>query len=589
MEYNTLKTAIQNAIKENGNNEITGDVLQQALLAMIDALGAGYQFMGIAVPTTNPGTPDQKVFYITKGSGVFTNFNSITIKEGEIAILRYSSSWEKLSTNIADSKMVDKELFGNEDFIANGYINNSGEYVSYPNNQMQVTDFIPVGDGDVLKYSLSCNGAAIIACYDENKSFLPSKSIFDTTGTAHTGTMTFEGVSYVRLTNYFLVVAEPIKDFETSAISQRISDTARHLNSIIPIINDIPIDYELDMEGYIGQNGNYIATEYYRSTDYIGAIPGMKIKYSGIVAYMNCIVAAYDVDKNFLANDSVYESVSGTYTGEITLGANVAFIRLCNYHTSLLTGTFELVMNKNIWPAIIDNRNIIVKAGRMVDEYSIYRLWDSIKRPIDFMSKVMVAFGDSITAGVSSPGLVTITDSYIKLFADYAGVGTLDNQAISGATIVPRGGGNDIYDKIVGYAGNASIFWIAGGTNDWNTGQTLGQFGDTGTTTFYGTLDSICQYLQSNYPNARVIFITPIPYTRPASAWPNHNGELNAFRTAIYDVATYYGYDVVNGNGLGMPHELGGWNNTMVDDTDGCHPTSRGHALYARNLCTKLL
>ena len=62
--YASLKAAIQQVVKTNGNNEITGALLQQSLLAMINALGADYLFVGVAQPSTNPGTPDQNVFYI---------------------------------------------------------------------------------------------------------------------------------------------------------------------------------------------------------------------------------------------------------------------------------------------------------------------------------------------------------------------------------------------------------------------------------------------------------------------------------------------------------------------------------------------
>lgn len=219
-----------------------------------------------------------------------------------------------------------------------------------------------------------------------------------------------------------------------------------------------------------------------------------------------------------------------------------------------------------------------------------YHLWDSIKKPIPFNGKTVVAFGDSITYGIASPGLVTITDSYIKLFCDYAGVGTLVNRAVSSTTIIQRGGGNDIYDKLISYTGTADVFIIAGGTNDWNQGRTVGTFGDTSpSASVYGGMDAICSYIKTNFPDADVIFITPIPYTKPASSFPNHIASLNEYRKAIYDVATYYGFSVVNGCGLGMPDKLGGWNNTMCDDSDGCHPTALGHALYARSLSGKLL
>ena len=62
--YAILKAAIAAAIKENGNHEITGNLLQQQLLAMVNSLGVGYQYAGIATLETDPGTPDQNVFYL---------------------------------------------------------------------------------------------------------------------------------------------------------------------------------------------------------------------------------------------------------------------------------------------------------------------------------------------------------------------------------------------------------------------------------------------------------------------------------------------------------------------------------------------
>ena len=54
--YELLKAAINDIIKANGRQEITGEVLNQVLLSMVNSLGAGYQCMGVATPSTNPGT-----------------------------------------------------------------------------------------------------------------------------------------------------------------------------------------------------------------------------------------------------------------------------------------------------------------------------------------------------------------------------------------------------------------------------------------------------------------------------------------------------------------------------------------------------
>ena len=91
--YANLKSAIQSVIKTNGNNEITGQLLQNELLAMITTLGYGYQFMGIANPDTVPGTPDAKVFYIAYTPGTYTNFNGISVTG--LCVLKYATGWVK--------------------------------------------------------------------------------------------------------------------------------------------------------------------------------------------------------------------------------------------------------------------------------------------------------------------------------------------------------------------------------------------------------------------------------------------------------------------------------------------------------------
>lgn len=143
--YATLKAAIQQVIKTNGNNEITGALLQQSLLAMINSLGGDYLFVGVATQSTNPGTPDQNVFYIA-GPGTYPNFNNATINDGAIGVMKYNGSWtietllvgknydaqisqleaevDKLSTS--DSPVISQSLDYN--IRADGYFASSTSY-----------------------------------------------------------------------------------------------------------------------------------------------------------------------------------------------------------------------------------------------------------------------------------------------------------------------------------------------------------------------------------------------------------------------------------------------------------------------------
>lgn len=91
--YATLKAAIADVVKTNGSQAITGDNLQQVLLSVVNSIGSGYLFMGVATPSTDPGTPDQNVFYIT-GAGTFANMGSTaTIPVGSIGVFKYNGSW----------------------------------------------------------------------------------------------------------------------------------------------------------------------------------------------------------------------------------------------------------------------------------------------------------------------------------------------------------------------------------------------------------------------------------------------------------------------------------------------------------------
>lgn len=90
--YATLKATIQQVVKTNGNQEITGALLQQTLMAMINSLGIGYQYVGVANPNTNPGTPDQNVSYLC-GPGTYPNMGGLTVPDGTIGLLKYNGTW----------------------------------------------------------------------------------------------------------------------------------------------------------------------------------------------------------------------------------------------------------------------------------------------------------------------------------------------------------------------------------------------------------------------------------------------------------------------------------------------------------------
>lgn len=94
--WTILKEAIASVIKTNNNQEITGQLLQNALNNIITNVGENATFAGIATPTTNPGTPDGPVFYIATTAGSYSNFGSLEVSKGETVILQWNNgTWTK--------------------------------------------------------------------------------------------------------------------------------------------------------------------------------------------------------------------------------------------------------------------------------------------------------------------------------------------------------------------------------------------------------------------------------------------------------------------------------------------------------------
>ena len=93
--YAQLKSDLDSTIKTNIRRSITGDLLNDQLDAMIGALGLGWQYMGMAVPSTDPGSPDARVVWLAATPGAYVNFGDISLTQGKLAFLRWDGSWHK--------------------------------------------------------------------------------------------------------------------------------------------------------------------------------------------------------------------------------------------------------------------------------------------------------------------------------------------------------------------------------------------------------------------------------------------------------------------------------------------------------------
>lgn len=109
--YEQLKKAIADVIKTNGNQEITGAIMQNVLNTIVSTVGANRTFVGIANKDTNPGTPDGNVFYIACTAGNYVNFQygmaNLTVNPGELAILYNEKiNWGKFVIGMSSDGVI---------------------------------------------------------------------------------------------------------------------------------------------------------------------------------------------------------------------------------------------------------------------------------------------------------------------------------------------------------------------------------------------------------------------------------------------------------------------------------------------------
>lgn len=115
--YEELKRAVKQVIKPNGVQEITGEILQNVLVKMIDTFGDEYKCKGVAVTTTTPQVSG-KTLYFASTPGVYANFAGLSVVKGEIVAFAYDgANWTK--TVLVDaSNFATVELLGDCDVSA---------------------------------------------------------------------------------------------------------------------------------------------------------------------------------------------------------------------------------------------------------------------------------------------------------------------------------------------------------------------------------------------------------------------------------------------------------------------------------------
>jgi len=214
---------------------------------------------------------------------------------------------------------------------------------------------------------------------------------------------------------------------------------------------------------------------------------------------------------------------------------------------------------------------------------------------MELLGKSINFLGDSITEGV---GVTDIENCrYDNVIKNKCGLRTVNNYGIGGTRIAHQihASQNPRYDLcFCGRAYNldpsADIIIVWGGTNDYIHGDApIGKKGDKTPATFYGGVYFLMNFLQKNYPQSKVIFITPAHCTYCGGADTEVSIRSNKMEDAmpllgyvriIEETARQFGIPTLN-----MYDKLGIDPNNEGDRLkyaeDGVHFNDAGHAIIA--------
>ena len=131
-------------------------LLQNAINGITTRLNEGYVYVGIATPSTNPGTPAGKVFYIALQAGTYTNFSSLAVTQG-INILKYNgSAWSQEQLVGID----DVPTAGSNNLVKSGGIYKSTEslFTDIYGNDGTLYSFIAVDNNSNIGVGLTSSG-----------------------------------------------------------------------------------------------------------------------------------------------------------------------------------------------------------------------------------------------------------------------------------------------------------------------------------------------------------------------------------------------------------------------------------------------
>lgn len=202
-------------------------------------------------------------------------------------------------------------------------------------------------------------------------------------------------------------------------------------------------------------------------------------------------------------------------------------------------------------------------------------------------NKVINFLGDSITEG---HGTSAPHKKFSALIQKECKLAAANNYGIGGTRIAEQQNPDinckfdlDFCQRFDKMENNADIVFVFGGTNDFGHGDApIGEFSDRTPKTFYGALHFLMLGLIKKYPQAVIVFATPL-HRDGENNVRNKRPTLSVFCDIIKEVAKYYSVPVLDlwsMSGISV-------NSPTIKENyipDGLHPNDAGHRILAKRI-----
>ncbi len=210
----------------------------------------------------------------------------------------------------------------------------------------------------------------------------------------------------------------------------------------------------------------------------------------------------------------------------------------------------------------------------------------------DFSGMTIACLGDSITEGSNLDKMENYQQySYPSVLKNILQAKEVYNLGIGGSSY-GRYWDQAFVDRYKEIPKDTDIILVMGGTNDGFAAseKELGSLAEKKPKTFYGDVDELMRGLKADYPEAKIIFITPLPNVLHDYLRVQRNYLLpqKVFANAVKELAAQYDIDVIDlyNSNLLDTHDAQVISTYMPD---GVHGNPAGYQILAEHLASRVI